>query len=168
MLCKNAAVEQAISKNPMNCEKRYSSHLRIIKVISFNKVNCNRTLPLFVNLHIYCLISKYFTYVYFPDTCWIYTVCLITMQSYKNSFLKLWYSNRNISLYITTQHVDMINSAFCHFVAFTSHWGSAGLEDNCSSRFLRATEVRYRGNTCYIVRPNQQCVTYRNCRRRRG
>uniref|UniRef100_K1Q0K4 Uncharacterized protein n=1 Tax=Magallana gigas TaxID=29159 RepID=K1Q0K4_MAGGI len=62
----------------------------------------------------------------------------------------------------------MINSAFCHFVAFTSHWGSAGLEDNCSSRFLRATEVRYRGNTCYIVRPNQQCVTYRNCRRRRG
>lgn len=69
MLCKNAAVERAISKNPMNCEKRYSSHLRIIKVISFNKVDCNRTLPLFVNLHIYYLISKYFTYVYFPDTC---------------------------------------------------------------------------------------------------
>lgn len=61
MLCKNAAVEQAISKNPMNCEKRYSSLLRIVKVISLNKVNCNRILPLFVNLHVYCLIIKYFT-----------------------------------------------------------------------------------------------------------
>lgn len=69
MLCKNVVVEQVIFKNLMNCEKRYSLYLRIIKVILFNKVNCNCILFLFVNLYIYCFISKYFIYVYFLDIC---------------------------------------------------------------------------------------------------
>nr|XP_022338877.1 uncharacterized protein LOC111134271 [Crassostrea virginica] len=55
-------------------------------------------------------------------------------------------------------------SLYCGDTYFTP----VGLENICPSNIAYPTSVIYRGQTCYIVKPEKQCLTYVKCASKAG
>lgn len=79
----------------------------------------------------------------------------------------IFYIHSFIYLYLFTMYINTVSfntkNSYRYFSCIFSYYASVGIQNVCPSDVAYPTKLEIHGTQCYIVKPEQQCISYAKC-----